>query len=81
MPQRELIEFIGITDDEYNYWKQAFEANVVQSLDSVYNEYSILFATSDANPEIKLQNKIKNQIREALNILNQREQWWLNFIT
>ncbi len=72
--ERELIEFIGITDDEYNYWKQAFEANVVQSLDSAYNEYSILFASSDENPEIKLQNKeLKNQIREALNILNQRE--------
>ena len=54
--------------------KQAFEANVVQSLDSAYNEYSILFASSDENPEIKLQNKeLKNQIREALNILNQRE--------
>ena len=40
--ERELIEFIGITDDEYNYWKQAFEANVVQSLDSAYNEYNFI---------------------------------------
>ncbi len=72
--ERELIEFIGITDDEYNYWKQAFEANVVQSLDTAYNEYSILFASPDENPEAKLQNKeLKNQIFEALNVLNQRE--------
>ncbi len=72
--ERELIAYMGINDDEYNYWKQAFEANVVQSLDSAYNEYSIIFASKDENPESSLENKeLKNQIREALNILNQRE--------
>ena len=72
--EREIIEFIGISDDEYNYWKQAFEANVIQSLDTAYNEYSILFASKDDNPEATLQNKeLKNQIKDALNILNQRE--------
>ncbi len=72
--EKEIIDFIGISDDEYNYWKQAFEANVIQSLDTAYNEYSILFASKDDNPEASLQNKeLKNQIKEALNILNQRE--------
>ncbi len=72
--ERELIEFLGISDDEFNYWKKAFEANVVQSLDTAYNEYSILFASQDDNPESSLQNKeLKNQIRDALNVLNQRE--------
>lgn len=72
--EREIIEFIGISDDEYNYWKQAFEANVIQSLDTAYNEYSILFASKDDNPEATLQNKeLKNQIKDSLNILNQRE--------
>ena len=65
---------MGISDDEYNYWKQAFEANVVQSLDSAYNEYSIIFASKDENPEsnFKIKN-LKNQIRDALNILNEKE--------
>ncbi|MAI75816.1 MAG: FliA/WhiG family RNA polymerase sigma factor [Pelagibacteraceae bacterium TMED65] len=72
--EREIIEFIGISDDEYDYWKQAFEANVIQSLDTAYNEYSILFASKDDNPEATLQNKeLKNQIKDSLNILNQRE--------
>ena len=70
----ELIDFLGISDDEFNYWKKAFEANVVQSLDTAYNEYSILFASKDDNPESSLQNKeLKNQIKEALGVLNQRE--------
>ena len=72
--EQELIEFLGISDDEFNYWKKAFEANVVQSLDTAYNEYSILFASKDDDPESSLQNKeLKNQIKEALGVLNQRE--------
>ena len=72
--EQEWIDFLGISDDEFNYWKKAFEANVVQSLDSAYNEYSILFASQDDNPESSLQNKeLKNQIKEALRVLNQKE--------
>ena len=72
--EQELIDFLGISDDEFSYWKKAFEANVVQSLDTAYNEYSILFASKDGNPESSLQNKeLKNQIKEALGVLNQRE--------
>ena len=72
--EQEWIDFLGISDDEFNYWKKAFEANVVQSLDTAYNEYSILFASKDDNPESSLQNKeLKNQIKEALGVLNQRE--------
>ena len=72
--EQELIDFLGLSDDEFNYWKKAFEANVVQSLDTAYNEYSIIFASQDDDPESSLQNKeLKNQIREALSVLNQRE--------
>ncbi|MFL2661364.1 MAG: sigma-70 family RNA polymerase sigma factor [Alphaproteobacteria bacterium] len=72
--EKELINFIGITEDEYYYWKQAFEANVVQSLDTAYNEYSILFASQGENPETSLQSKeLKNQIKDALKVLNPKE--------
>lgn len=72
--ERELVEYLGISDDEFSYWTKAFEANIVQSLDSAYNEYSILFASQDDNPEASLQNKeLKSQIKEALSVLNQRE--------
>ncbi len=72
--ERELVKYLGISDDEFSYWTKAFEANIVQSLDSAYNEYSILFASQDDNPEASLQNKeLKSQIKEALSVLNQRE--------
>lgn len=72
--EKELIDFIGITEDEYYYWKQAFEANIVQSLDSAYNEYSILFASDGNNPESSLEDKeLKNQIKDALKVLNEKE--------
>ena len=72
--EKELTDYLGISIDEFNYWKKAFEANVVQSLDTAYNEYSILFASTNENPELSLQNKeLKEQIRDALNVLNPKE--------
>ena len=39
-----------------------------------YDEFSILYASSSDDPEMLLQDKeLKNQIKEALKILNQRE--------
>ena len=70
----ELIEKLGITDDEYNYWEKAFEANTLQSLDQAYDEYSVIYATSSNDPEMSLQDKqLKDQIKKALSVLNQRE--------
>ena len=46
----------------------------MQSLDQAYDEYSILYASQKKDPEIELQDKeLKNQIKEALKVLNQRE--------
>ncbi len=70
----EIIEKLGITDDEFNYWEKAFEANTLQSLDQAYDEYSILYASSSTDPEMSLQDKqLKEQIKKALSVLNQRE--------
>lgn len=70
----ELVEFMGISQDEFSYWEKAFEANNVQSLDQAYDEYSILYASNIDDPEISLQGKqLKSQIKEALKTLNQRE--------
>ena len=70
----ELIEKLGITDDEYNYWEKAFEANTLQSLDQAYDEYSVIYASSSNDPEMSLQDKqLKDQIKKALSVLNQRE--------
>ena len=70
----ELVKDLGLTYDEFNYWEKAFEANNMQSLDQAYDEYSILYASSKNDPEMDLQEKeLKNQIKDALKVLNQRE--------
>ena len=70
----EIIEKLGISDDDFNYWEKAFEANTLQSLDQAYDEFSFLYASHLNDPETTLQDKeLKNQIRKALGILNQRE--------
>ena len=70
----EIIEKLGISDDDFNYWEKAFEANTLQSLDQAYDEYSTIYASPSNNPEVSLQDKqLKNQIKQALSILNQRE--------
>ena len=70
----ELIDALRMTNDEFNYWEKAFEANNVQSLDQAYDEFSILYASSSNDPEASLQEKqLKNQIKQALKVLNQRE--------
>ncbi len=72
--KEELIKKLGLTDDEFSYWETAFEANNIQSLDQAYDEFSILYASHLNDPETTLQDKeLKNQIRKALGILNQRE--------
>ena len=72
--KNELIEFLDVTDEEFVYWEKAFEANNVQSLDQAYDEYSVLFASQNNDPEAALQDKeLKNQIRDALKVLNKRE--------
>ncbi len=70
----ELAKDLDLTYDEFNYWEKAFEANNMQSLDQAYDEYSILYASSKNDPEMELQEKeLKNQIKDALKVLNQRE--------
>ena len=39
----EVAKAAGLTDAEYGEWQHAFAANVHQSLDEVYDEYSIFF--------------------------------------
>ena len=70
----ELIKHLGITNDEFSYWENAFQANKVQSLDEIYDEFSILFASNNTNPEEQFSDlEMKNLLKNALKNLNQRE--------
>ncbi len=65
----EIAEDIGISLDKYNEWTNAFEANVIRSLDDSYDEYSQWFVAKGLNPEesmndLELRNELKNVLSE-----------------
>jgi RNA polymerase sigma factor for flagellar operon FliA len=70
----EVASEMGIKTKELNNWEQAFAANTHQSLDSVYDEFSIWFASSDQNPEEELTDtELRENLVEALKTLPERE--------
>ena len=50
----EIAKDMGLEVSELDNWEQAFAANTHQSLDSVYDEFSIWFASNDQSPEDEL---------------------------
>jgi RNA polymerase sigma factor for flagellar operon FliA len=70
----EVASEVGISISELDEWTQAFQANVHHSLEEVYDEYSVWFATDSANPEEALsQGELKRALRKALETLPERE--------
>lgn len=55
-------------------WEHAFQANVHQSLDSVYDEFSIWFESPENTPEENInEEELRNLLKEALRTLPERE--------
>ena len=70
----EIAEDVGIESFELDNWEQAFAANTHQSLDSVYDEFSIWFASNDQSPEDELsETELRDNLVEALKTLPERE--------
>ncbi len=70
----EIAKDMGIEAFELDNWEQAFAANTHQSLDSVYDEFSIWFASNDQSPEDELsETELRNNLVEALKTLPERE--------
>ena len=59
----ELIQELDIDINELHKWKEAFAANKLENLDSVYDEFSIWFLSKENNPEEKF-NEL--ELRDAL---------------
>ena len=59
----EIAEKMGLELNEYREWEKAFNANVHQSLDEVYDEYSMWFVSKESTPE---ENLDKSQLRDIL---------------
>ena len=70
----EIAVEMGLKTEELHNWEQAFAANTHQSLDTVYDEFSIWFATKEQNPEEELTDtELRENLVEALKTLSERE--------
>ena len=70
----EIAKDMGLEASELDNWEQAFAANTRQSLDSVYDEFSIWFASNDQSPEDELSDtELRENLVEALKTLPERE--------
>ena len=70
----EIAADMNITIEELTEWQHAFAANVHDSLEGVYDDFSVLFATPGDSPEESLSDKdMRNILKEALTTLPERE--------
>ena len=70
----EIAKDMGLEASELDNWEQAFAANTHQSLDSVYDQFSIWFASNDQSPEDELSDtELRENLVEALKTLPERE--------
>ncbi|MDC1383329.1 FliA/WhiG family RNA polymerase sigma factor [Candidatus Puniceispirillum sp.] len=70
----EISNAMGISEPEFREWERAFQANSHESLDSVYDQYSIWFASADDSPEDLLNSKdLKEVLKLALQELSGNE--------
>ena len=70
----EISKAMGITEAEFREWERAFQANSHESLDSVYDQYSVWFASVEDSPEELLNDKdLKEVLKQALQQLSGNE--------
>ena len=70
----EIAKKMGLGLDEYRGWEKAFNANVHQSLDEVYDEYSMWFVSKESTPEENLDKaQLKGILASALKDLPSKE--------
>ena len=72
--KEEISKSMGMNSIELDGWEQAFAANTHQSLDNVYDEFSVWFASNDQNPEEQMSdNELRGTLVEALKVLPKKE--------
>ena len=70
----EISRAMGISEAEFREWERAFQANSHESLDSVYDQYSVWFASAEDSPEELLNDKdLKEVLKQALQQLSGNE--------
>ena len=61
--EEEIFKELDISIDELHKWKEAFAANKLESIDAVYDEFSIWFFSKENTPEEQLTDV---ELREGL---------------
>ncbi|MBO6775096.1 MAG: FliA/WhiG family RNA polymerase sigma factor [Marinibacterium sp.] len=70
----EIAEELGMGINEYEQWRQAFQANTLQTIEEVYDEFSVWFVSTAGNPEEEINKvELRAALRKALESLSQRE--------
>lgn len=70
----EIAEELGMSVNEYEHWRQAFQANTLQTIEEVHDEFSVWFLSSAGNPEEEINKvELRAALRKALESLSQRE--------
>ena len=70
----EIAKELNMTTEKYYEWTNAFEANVIRSLDDSYDEYSQWFVTKEMNPEENINHtELRNGLKEVLGKLEGNE--------
>ncbi|WP_375571202.1 FliA/WhiG family RNA polymerase sigma factor [Seohaeicola saemankumensis] len=70
----EIAEELGMSVNEYEHWRQAFQANTLQTIEEVHDEFSVWFLSSAGNPEEEINKvELRAALRQALESLSERE--------
>ncbi|MEC6997070.1 MAG: FliA/WhiG family RNA polymerase sigma factor [Pseudomonadota bacterium] len=70
----EISESMNISIDELYSWKEAFAANKLEDIESVYDEFSIWFHSKDDTPEDSMTDKeLRNALLKSLYKLDKSE--------
>lgn len=70
----EVAEELGMSVNEYEHWRQAFQANTLQTIEEVHDEFSVWFVSNAGNPEEELnKTELRAALRKALESLSERE--------
>ena len=72
--RQEIAAEMKMSEDELTEWEAAFQANTHQSIESVYDQFSVWFTSSENNPEEELnETELHALLKEALTTLPERE--------
>ena len=70
----EIASEIGMSNEKFYEWSNAFEANVIRSLDESYDEYSQWFVTKELNPEENINHtELRDGLKKTLSKLEGNE--------